>query len=268
MKKFLRLFFVTIIILFPLEMTGQDVIIIKGNVKDYSGNPLIDANVTIVDEPHGSSTDRNGDFSLELPSDFLGRDVVIEVQYVGFISQYKRIKVVGGTSIYDFLMERDVLSLKPVIVTAQRREENLQDVPTSITALDSKEIQNRGIDRVFDLQNSIPNFYLGDGTFNFASFSSIRGIAGSSRASGVETRANYYIDDVYMGRSIAVNMDLFDLERIEILKGPQGTLFGKNTVSGAINLTTRKPFNGWEGTVSVDAGNYSYLNSNIIETSE
>ncbi|MBT8387352.1 MAG: TonB-dependent receptor, partial [Ignavibacteria bacterium] len=63
---------------------------------------------------------------------------------------------------------------------------------------------------------------------------------------------------------IAVNMDLYDLERIEILKGPQGTLFGKNTVSGAINLTTRKPFNGWEATISVDAGNLKYLNSNII----
>lgn len=264
MKKLLRLFIVTIIILFPLEMAGQDEIIIKGNVKDYSGNPLLDANIAIVNEPYGSSTDKIGDFIFKLPSVFLGRDVVIEVQYVGFISQYKRIKVIGGPNIYDFLMERDVLSLKPVIVTAQRREENLQDVPTSITALDSKEIRNRGMDRVFDLQNSIPNFFLGDGTFNSNAFSSIRGIAGSSRASGVEARANYYIDDVYLGRSIAVNQDLFDLERIEILKGPQGTLFGKNTVSGVINLTTRKPFNGWEGTVSVDAGNFSYLNSTII----
>ncbi len=221
MKKIIKLFFVAIIILFPLVMAGQSEIIIKGKVTDNSGNPLIDANVAIVDEPYGSSTDRNGDFIFELPADFLGRDVVLEVQYVGFISQYKRIKVAAGTNIYDFQMERDVLSLKPVIVTAQRREENLQNVPASITALDSKEIQNRGIDRVFDLQNSVPNFYLGDGTFNRRAFSSIRGIAGASRASGVETRANYYIDDVYMGRSIAVNMDLFDLERIEILKGPR-----------------------------------------------
>jgi len=264
MKKFLHLFFVAIIILFPLEMAGQGEIIIKGNVTDISGNPLMDANVEIVDEPYGSATDRNGDFIFELPADFLGRDVVLEAQYIGFISQYKRIKVVGGISIYNFRMERDVLSLKPVIVTAQRREENLQSVPTSITALDNQEIKNRGIDRVFDLQNSVPNFFLGDGTFNRRAFTSIRGIAGASRTSGVEKRANYYIDDVYVGRSIAVNMDLYDLERIEILKGPQGTLFGKNTVSGAINLTTRKPFNGWEATISVDAGNLKYINSNII----
>jgi iron complex outermembrane receptor protein len=264
MKKFLQLLFVTIIILFPLEIIGQGEIIIKGNVTDNSGNPLIDANVAIVDEPYGSSTDRNGDFIFKLPADYLARNVVLEVQYVGFISQSKTIKVVGGSNIYNFQMEIDVLSLKPIIVTAQRREENIQSVPTSITALDSKEIQNRGIDRVIDLQNSVPNFFLGDGTFNSRAYSSIRGIAGSSRASGVEKRANYYVDDVYMGRSIAVNMDLFDLERIEILKGPQGTLFGKNTVSGAINLTTRKPFNGWEATITVDAGNLKYLNSNII----
>jgi iron complex outermembrane receptor protein len=264
MKTFLPVLFVTIIILFPLVLAGQGEIIIKGKVSDNAGNPLIDANVTIVDEPYGSSTNRNGDFIFELPADYIGRDVVLEVQYLGFISRIKRIKVVGATSIYNFQMERDVLSLKPIIVTAQRREENLQSVPISITTMDNKEIKNRGIDRVFDLQNSIPNFFLGDGTFNARASSSIRGIAGMSRAPGVEKRANYYIDDIYVGRSIAVNMDLFDLERIEILKGPQGTLFGKNTVSGAINLTTRKPFNGWEATISVDAGNLRYLNSNII----
>lgn len=264
MNKFLQLLFVTIIILFPLEVTGQDEIIIKGKVTDNLGNPLIHANVVIVDETYGSATDRNGYFIFEIPADYIDQDVVLEVQYIGFISQYKRIKLVIGSNVYDFQMERDVLSLKPITVTAQRREENLQDVPVSITAMNSKEMRKRGIDRVFDLQNSIPNFFLGDGTFNARASSSIRGISGMSRASGVETRANYYMNDVYLGRSVAVNQDLFDLERIEILKGPQGTLFGKNTVSGVINITTRKPVNGWEGTVSVDAGNYSYLNSNII----
>jgi len=264
MKKFLKLLFVFIIVLSHLVMAGKGEIVIKGKVTDNSGKPLIDANVAIVDKSYGSATDRNGDFIFKLPSDYLGQDVVLEVQYIGFISQFKRIKLVIGSNIYDFQMVRDVLSLKPVIVTAQRREENIQEVPISITTLDNKEIQNRGIDRVFDLQNSIPNFYLGDGTFNSNAYSSIRGISGSSRASGVETRAIYYIDDVYMGRSIAVNMDLFDLERIELLKGPQGTLFGKNTVSGAINLTTRKPYNGWEADISVDAGNLNYWNSQII----
>jgi len=264
MKNFLQLFLSTLITLFPLILAGQDEIIIKGKVTDNSGKALIDANVTIADESYGSSSDQNGEYTFILPADFLDREVVLEVQYVGYISQIERIKLVLGANVFDFLMEKDVLSIKPIIVTAQRREENLQNVPTSITALGSKEIQNRGIDRVIDLQNSVPNFFLGDGTFNARSSSSIRGIAGASRASGVEGRANYYIDDVYMGRSIAVNQDLFDLERIEILKGPQGTLFGKNTVSGVINLTTRKPFNGLEGTVSIDAGNFSYLNSTII----
>jgi iron complex outermembrane receptor protein len=261
MKIFWQSLFVAIIILFPLITAAQNEIIIKGKVTDISGKPLIDANVLIIDQSYGSSTDRNGDFVFKLPADYIGQDVVLEARYVGFITENKGIKLVTGASIYDFQMERDVLSLKPIIVTAQRRVENLQNVPISITALNNKEIKNRGIDRVFDLQNSIPNFFLGDGTFNRRASSSIRGIAGATRAPGVEKRANYYIDDVYVGRSIAVNMDLFDLERIEILKGPQGTLFGKNTVSGAINLTTRKPVNTWEGTISVDAGNLSYLNS-------
>jgi iron complex outermembrane receptor protein len=264
MKKFVQLLFITTIFLFPQVLTGQNEIVIKGKIIDNSGTPLIDANVSIVDSSYGGSTDGNGDFVIELPGDYINKEIVLEVHYVGFITQYKSINLVTRTNVYDFELERDVLSIKPIIVTAQRREENLQNVPTSITTMDSEEMRKRGIERVFDLQNSIPNFYLGDGTFNFMNSSSIRGIAGASRASGVETRANYYVDDVYIGRSIAMDLDLFDLERIEILKGPQGTLFGKNTVSGVVNLTTRKPFNRWERAISVDAGNLGFLNNNIV----
>lgn len=264
MKKSLKFFVVIIIILFSSVLASQDEILIKGRVTDNLGNPLSYANVAIVNEFYGSSTDKNGDYIFKLPIDYKDRDMVLEARYIGFISQSKEIKLIEGTNMCDFYMEKDILSLKPIIVSAQRREEYLQNVPISITTMDNNDIKNRGIDRVMDLQNSVPNFFLGDDTFNHMATSSIRGIAGSNRASGVEKRANYYIDDVYVGRSIAVNMDLFDLERIEILKGPQGTLFGKNTISGAINLTTRKPINEWEATLCVDAGNFNYFNNNII----
>jgi iron complex outermembrane receptor protein len=264
MEKIRLLLFTMVIILFPLILAGQSEIIIKGKVTDNIGNPLINANVVIADETYGSSTDGNGDFIFKLPSDYIGKDIVLKVQYIGYISQLKKIELKISTNIYDFRMKKDVLSLKPIIVTARRREENLQNVPISIAAMNGKEMKNRGIGRVLDLQNSVANFFLGDGTFNRRAFSSIRGIAGASRAPGVEKRANYYIDEIYVGRSIAVNMDLFDLQRIEILKGPQGTLFGKNTVSGAINITTNKPVNKWEGRINVDAGNLNYLNSYII----
>ncbi|MEJ2495105.1 MAG: carboxypeptidase-like regulatory domain-containing protein [Ignavibacteriaceae bacterium] len=255
MKKMIKHLFLAIIILFPIVTSGQSEIVIKGKVTNHSGNPLIDANISLANKSYGSSTDKNGEYIFKLPGDFADQDVVLEVRYVGFVTQFVKIKPVPGNNLYNFRMERDVLSIRPVIVTAQRREENLQNVPISITTLGNKEIKSRGLNEVSDLQ---------DGGFNYSTPSSIRGISGSSRASGVEARANYYIDDVYMGRSVAVNQALFDLERIELLKGPQGTLFGKNTVSGVINITTRKPFNGWEGTVSVDAGNYSYLNTNFI----
>jgi len=264
MKIFFQLFLLTLIILFPLIVTGQDEIIITGKITDNSGKPLIDANATIVDESFGSSSDQNGEYNFKLPAEFLDREVILEIQYVGYISQVKKVKLKPGENVYYFEMEKDVLSMKPIVVTAQRRKENLQDVPTSITAMSGEEINRRGIDRVFNLQHSIPNFYHGDGAFDRRAFTSIRGIAGASRAPGVEKRAAYYIDDVYVGRSIAVNQDLFDLERIEVLKGPQGTLFGKNTVSGAINITANKPVNQWEGAISVEGGNLNYLNTQIV----
>jgi len=264
MKKLVKLLFLAIIILFQIEILGQSKVIIEGKVTDLEGHPLIDANISIVNESYGGSTNRNGDYVFTIADNYIDQEVTLEVRYVGFIPQSVKIKLTSGNNIYDFRMEEDVLSVKPVIVTAQRREENLQEVPISITALNNREMKDRGINRVIDLQYSIPNFFFGEGTFNMRAPSSIRGISGSNFASGVEARANYYIDDVYLGRPVAVNQDLFDLERIEILKGPQGTLFGKNTVSGVINIITRKPFNGWEGTVSIEAGSFNYLNCNII----
>jgi iron complex outermembrane receptor protein len=264
MKNIVKHLFAALIILLPIEISGQSEILIKGKVTDHSGKPLIDANISILNESYGGSTDRKGNYFLKMPDNYIDQEVTLEIRYVGFITQSLKIKLTTGNNIYNFRMEEDVLSVRPIIVTAQRREENLQNVPISITALDNREIKDRSINRVIDLQYSIPNFFFGEETFNMRAPSSIRGISGSNFASGVEARANYYIDDVYLGRPVAVNQDLFDLERIEILKGPQGTLFGKNTVSGVINIITRKPFNGWEGTVSIEAGSFNYLNSNLI----
>ena len=111
MKKLLQFLLVTITILIPLEIEGQDEIIIKGKVTDNSGNPLVDANVSIPQESYGSSTDGSGNFIFKLPSDYVVQNVILEIKYIGFISQQKKFQLVTGTNTYNFQMERDVLSL-------------------------------------------------------------------------------------------------------------------------------------------------------------
>jgi iron complex outermembrane recepter protein len=139
------------------------------------------------------------------------------------------------------------LLLEEVIVTAQKRTESLQDVPISITAVSGEKIDDIGITELEEITQYMPNVTIntGAGTPNLF----VRGV-GSGTNAGFEQSVGMYIDGVYAGRgALAAVPTTMDLERVEILKGPQGILFGKNTVAGAINITTAKPTDEFEGMV-------------------
>lgn len=238
--------------------------IIEGKITDQSGKPLIGANVLIQNEDDGTSSDENGLYYIVLSNSDPGREVIIEVQYMGYISKSQTLKLTAAKITCDFQLETDVLSLRPIVVNAQRREENIQKVPISIVSVSSQELENRGVQRMVDLQYAIPNFYVGTDEIQVLTFTSIRGISNEVRSSGSEARASYYIDDTYAGRPYAVNRNLIDLERVEILRGPQGTLFGKNAISGAVHYTTKKPHGNWESTLGFNTGNLNYLNAYTI----
>jgi len=130
------------------------------------------------------------------------------------------------------------LQLEEVVVTAQKREQNLQDVPVSVVAVSGAAIQSLGIERMDDLSNYIPTVTISQGAGENAIF--IRGI-GSGVNKGFEQSVGLFIDGVYYGRGRSVEADLLDVARVEVLKGPQGILFGKNTIAGAISVTTVNP---------------------------
>src|SRR5690606_36179056 len=122
--------------------------------------------------------------------------------------------------------------IEEITVTAQKRTERLVDVPVAISGY-------------------IPNMQISEGN-DFRSTVTIRGVGATSRNIGFDSRVGVYIDGVYVGQSPAINQELLNLERVEVLRGPQGTLFGKNTVAGAINLITRKPDDELRGMASID----------------
>ena len=158
-------------------VTGQNGITVKGNVTDDKGNPLIGANVVVIKSTYGSSTDGYGAYFIYLPASEKDKQVTVEARFVGYISQSKEIKLTSETTLQNFILEEDVLSLKTVVVTAQRREEDLQTVPISITAIESEEIINKGAKRVFDLRYSVPNLNFGPGNnYQGGIRTSIRGI--------------------------------------------------------------------------------------------
>jgi iron complex outermembrane recepter protein len=144
-----------------------------------------------------------------------------------------------------------------IIVTATKRAEKLTEVPIAISVMGAEDIDQTSIRELSEIAEYIPNVQISDGT-DFRSVITIRGVGSSSRNIGFDSRVGVYVDGVYMGQSPSVNQELLDLERVEVLRGPQGMLFGKNTVAGAISLVTVKPSQDFYGQVSADLGNFNY----------
>ncbi|HAN27636.1 MAG TPA: TonB-dependent receptor, partial [Haliea salexigens] len=115
--------------------------------------------------------------------------------------------------------------LEEVVVTAQKRTESLTDVPISIAVMSSEALQKTGVRQVRELAEFIPNMSISGGN-DSATAVRIRGVGANTRNIGFDTRAGVYVDGVYMGQSPAQNIEILDLERVEVARGPQGTLFG------------------------------------------
>lgn len=147
--------------------------------------------------------------------------------------------------------------LRDIVVTAQRKSENLQDVPVAVTAFDSEAIATNRIQNVSDLGALAPNavVFRQPGGGNIPQLS-IRGVNAGNSASETDNPITMYIDGVYMGRTVGAIFDLADIERIEVLKGPQGTLFGRNSTGGAVSITTSEPTGTLGAKIDGTIGNY------------
>jgi len=146
--------------------------------------------------------------------------------------------------------------LQEIVVTAQKREENLQKVPISITALDSDFLERRNISDAGQLNGLVPGVSIQP---SFILLTYIRGLGNYSSQPGVDQSVAYNVDDVYISKPYGMPPILFDLERVEMLRGPQGTLQGRNAVAGAINFVTGKPENDFNASASISYGNYNAL---------
>jgi iron complex outermembrane receptor protein len=133
-----------------------------------------------------------------------------------------------------------------IIVTAQRREERLQDVPLAVTALTAEELQNSRIENVQDLEERVSSLTFTQSTNEQNSSLRIRGVGTSLFGTGFEPSVSIVLDGVVLARQGQGFVDLIDLERVEVLRGPQGTLFGKNATAGVVNITTRRPSSDFE----------------------
>ena len=156
--------------------------------------------------------------------------------------------------------------LNEIVVTAQKRAENLQQTPMAITAISTEDIDLRGISEVKDIGAIAPNVQILQGTTNAtAAVISIRGIpTPADETQGFDSPIGLYLDGVYLARSASASFEVADIERIEVLRGPQGTLFGRNTTGGAINFITRLPADEAGARLRLGVGNYGLKNVRVV----
>ncbi|MFT4047326.1 MAG: TonB-dependent receptor [Solimonas sp.] len=152
----------------------------------------------------------------------------------------------------------DDTQIADVIVTARRRDERAQDVPTALSSASGSELERNGVSQVQELQQLLPNL---NAAYIHARQSAlaVRGIGNNPANEGLEGSVGLYLDNVYLGRPGMAVFDLLDLAQVDLLRGPQGTLFGKNTTAGVLNIATLQPTFTPEGSVSASAGSRDYL---------
>jgi len=251
MKKFLRL-------LIPIIFLGSTAFaqnVVTGTVKDGEGSPLVGATITIKGTTIYSVVDTNGKFSIPASKTF---PFTLQINSVGYKSHELEVYELSDEAFEISLIDDSLLD--EVVVTSRRREETAQNVPIPISVIIGSLIEQAGAFNVNRLKEMIPSVQLYSSNPRNTGIN-IRGIGSPFGLTndGLDPGVGFYVDGVYYARPAAATFDFIDVEQIEVLRGPQGTLFGKNTTAGAINITTRNASFTPGADFELSYGNYGYI---------
>ncbi len=220
----------------------------NGKVINTRSLPIVGASIYLLNTNRGTVTDELGQFHLV---NLVPGNYIVQVSAIGYATIDRNIEITAGNNDRLSLMLADAATqLDAVVVSAQKREELLQRVPSSITAFSARQVRQYRLWNTRDLTGVVPNLYSSN-SGDDRNVTSIRGIATTSYDPAVAT----YIDGVNQFSLDTYIPQLLDIERIEVLRGPQGTLYGRNAMGGVINIITRQPTNDPSGFMEFNVGN-------------
>jgi outer membrane receptor protein involved in Fe transport len=250
-----------------LIANAQNTGTLKGTIKTEQGEPIVGSNVIIKNTNKGTTTDSDGTYEIKLVE---GKTYSIEVSYLGYNTIQKNIFIKSNTTILDFILNENSNMLEGIIVTSQKREQKNKEVPIAITSYGSEFINNQGTFEYDALSEYVPGFQVQIQSVNNPGVV-IRGITSDSGDSRVEPRVSIFQDGVSISKSRGSVVELYDIERVEVLKGPQGTLFGRGAQIGAMHIIQNKAKNENSGSVKLGYGNFNqflatgYANTALVE---
>jgi iron complex outermembrane recepter protein len=252
MRKYLLFVFASLIG-FSIKVSAQQVI--SGEVLDERKLPIIGASVHIQGTNEFVLTNDLGKFEIITQKQF---PLSLTVSFVGFEQITAKIQEHGNNPLIIQLVEDNLLA--EVVITSRRREEEIQAVPVSVSVLGGKLLEETQAFNLNRLKELVPTVQLYSSnprntTLNIRGLGSTFGLTND----GIDPGVGFYVDGVYYARPAVTTLDFIDIEQIEVLRGPQGTLFGKNTTAGAFNITTRRPRFQPNATVESSFGNYGFI---------
>jgi iron complex outermembrane receptor protein len=247
MKKFALLFW--LFILSDSSVIAQAAAQLSGKITDDKGQPVEGVSVHLLNTNTGTISNAQGNFFIEhlYPGNY-----TLQASAIGFATVKKEVSVSEVTGSITITLNPTATRLDEVVVSAQKEEAWLQQLPASVTALTARQVQEYRLWNSKELTAIAPGLYAAD-PGDKRNVTSIRGITSTSYDPAVAT----YIDGVNQFGLDTYIVQLFDVERIEVLRGPQGTLYGRNAMGGVINIITKQPDNKTSGFAETDLGNYA-----------
>ncbi len=232
---------------------------LAGLVRDSRSNPIDGAGISLTPGQAGSVTDEQGRFRLNnIPSG----NYTLSVSYIGYKSYTSTVGIYSNENKELVVtLEKDSIVLTGLTVTAQKRSENSKEVPIALSNVSGGFIENNVVESMGALSSFVPGVQVQEQSALFPGFV-IRGLTSDVASLNVDNRVSIFQDGVSASKQVGAYSEFFDIERVEVLKGPQGTLFGRSAQIGAVHLITRHAKNETSGNFTLGTGNYNQMRTN------
>ncbi len=251
MKQTLSLFLFFIIVLSSNAQVQKNRL--HGKILDSNQTILPGASVIIVLTKYGVNANESGEYLFDqIPAGVLK----VQASFVGYKTLTIEFNVQPGDNKLDLTLESEEIALEAVTVTSQKREQQILDVPITMSVINDRFIQDNNITKLDELSEFVPGLQIRMQGNDRPSFV-IRGLTSDEVSPAAQPRISVFYNNVPVSRTNGAAMALFDMQQVDVLKGPQGTLFGRGAEIGAINYISNKPTSGFSGFVSAGIGNYN-----------
>ncbi len=238
-----------------VEQVSQNLqpVYLSGFVYDEENIPVAGATVTVDGAVKSVNTNEYGEFLIENLLTGKGR---IRVSFVGYATLTTDYELRPGENFKNIMLVRKNVYLEPVTVSAQKREQQILDVPVAISSVSGNKMEQLNITGLSPLSEFVPGLYIREQGANRPSFV-IRGLSSEEVSASAQPRVSVFNNNVPINRGSGASVELFDMDRVEVLKGPQNTLFGRGAQTGAVHFISKMPVNNFEGNVTAGYGSFN-----------